>query len=84
MMEKILLGSSYLAQAIVMATIAFAVISTIYYLRYNKKIICQPGWDHKIHIFGLHSNRWHGHESIRHHIMVIWRIYSLEYCTICE
>ena len=44
MMEKILLGSSYLAQAIVMATIAFAVISTIYYLRYNKKIICQPGW----------------------------------------
>ena len=39
MMEKILLGSSYLAQAIVMATIAFAVISTIYYLRYNKKII---------------------------------------------
>ena len=28
MMEKILLGSSYLAQAIVMATIAFAVIST--------------------------------------------------------
>ena len=21
--------------------------------------------DHKIHIFGLHSNRWHGHESIR-------------------
>ena len=30
MMEKILLGSSYLAQAIVMATIAFAVISTIY------------------------------------------------------
>lgn len=27
MMEKILLGSSYLAQAIVMATIAFAVIS---------------------------------------------------------
>lgn len=43
MMEKILLGSSYLAQAIVMATIAFAVISTIYYLRYNKKIICQPG-----------------------------------------
>ena len=30
--------------------------------------------DHKIHIFGLHSNRWHGHESIRHHIMVIWRI----------
>ena len=35
MMEKILLGSSYLAQAIVMATIAFAVISTIYYLRYN-------------------------------------------------
>ena len=44
MMEKILLGSSYLAQAIVMATIAFAVISTIYYLRYNKKIMCQPGW----------------------------------------
>ena len=44
MMEKILLGSSYLAQAIVMATIAFAVISTFYYLRYNKKIICQPGW----------------------------------------
>jgi hypothetical protein len=43
MMEKMLLGSSYLAQAIVMATIAFAVISTIYYLRYNKKIICQPG-----------------------------------------
>ena len=39
MMEKILLGSSYLAQAIVMATIAFAVISTIYYLRYNKMSI---------------------------------------------
>ena len=53
MMEKILLGSSYLAQAIVMATIAFAVISTIYYLRYNKKIICQPGW---IYIHKMYSS----------------------------
>ena len=30
MMEKILLGSSYLAQAIVMATIAVAVIRRLY------------------------------------------------------
>ena len=84
MMEKILLGSSYLAQAIVMATIAFAVISTIYYLRYNKKIICQPGWIIKYIFLVYIATVWHGHESIRHHIMVIWRIYSLEYCTICE
>ena len=53
MIEKILLGSSYLAQAIVIATIAFAVISIVYYLRYNKKILFQSGWIIK-YIFGVY------------------------------
>lgn len=84
MMEKILLGSSYLAQAIVMATIAFAVISTIYYLRYNKKIICQPGWIIKYIFLVYIATVGMVTRVLEHHIMVIWRIYSLEYCTICE